>query len=87
MKMRPLSEEIERLRQVKESTLQINLKVLQDEVIRLTDIKEKNEKYITELTNHRCQEGDLQKRVSEHMALFVILFAEIESLRHRLVSK
>ncbi len=47
MKMRTLSEEIERLRQVNESTLQINLKVLQDEVIRLTDIKEKNEKYIT----------------------------------------
>jgi hypothetical protein len=32
-------------------------------------------------------EVSLQKRISEHLALFVVLFAEIESLRKRVKDK
>ena len=65
----------------------MKIKVLQDEVIRLTDLLQKNEEYTKKLTGHVCQESDLQKRVQEHLALFVVLFAEIESLRQRLIYK
>ena len=61
--IRSLQEEIRRLREVNESELQINIKVLQDEVIRLTDLLSKNEEYTKMLTGHVCQETDLQKRV------------------------
>jgi hypothetical protein len=65
----------------------MQIKVLQEEIKRLRNEIEVRDTHIRELTDHRCQEYDLQKRVEEHMSLFVVLFCEIESLRKRLINK
>ena len=42
---------------------------------------------ISEMRLRMSDEAALHKRISEHMALMVVLFAEIESLRKRVIDK
>lgn len=42
---------------------------------------------ISELRLRYVDDNALEKRINEHLALFVVLFAEIESLRKRVKDK
>lgn len=46
-------------------------------MLRLRKEIQQSEDHARGLAEHRCQELDLQKRVQEHLSLFVVLFAEI----------
>lgn len=53
----------------------------------MTEIIEIQKEEISELRLRLSDEAALHKRINEHMALMVILFAEIESLRKRVKDK
>ena len=61
--------------------------MLSAEIDRLNRIIEGQKEEISELRLRMSDEAALQKRINEHMALMVILFAEIESLRKRVKDK
>ena len=56
---------------------------LASEIDRLNAIIQQLNQELSELRIRFSDETSLQKRIQEHMALFVVLFAEIESLRKR----
>ena len=53
------------------------------EIDRLNKIVQSQSSDLEELRLSLADESALQKRIAENMALFVVLFAEIESLRRR----
>lgn len=63
------------------------IKVLNDEIDRLTKLVEEKEEDLGEIKLRFSDEAALVKRIQEHLSLFVILFAEIESLRKRVKDK
>lgn len=56
---------------------------LNEEIDRLTRILTERDEEISELRVRFSDEAALTKRINEHLSLFVVLFAEIESLRKR----
>lgn len=58
-----------------------------DEIERLNRENKDLEEQTKEVRLRLTDETALQKRINEHMALMVILFAEIESLRRRVKDK
>ena len=54
---------------------------------RLTRILNERDEEISELRVRFSDEAALTKRINEHLSLFVVLFAEIESLRKRVKEK
>ena len=71
----------------KVNILFIQNRVLSGEIDRLTEIIEIHKAEIGELRIRFADEAALHKRINEHMALMVVLFAEIESLRQRVKDK
>jgi SMC interacting uncharacterized protein involved in chromosome segregation len=63
------------------------IKVLNEEIDRLTVLVEEKEEDLGEFKLRFSDESSLVKRIQEHLALFVVLFAEIESLRKRVKDK
>lgn len=63
------------------------IKVLNDEIDRLSVLVEQKEEDLGEIKLRFSDEAALVKRIQEHLALFVVLFAEIESLRKRVKDK
>jgi predicted RNase H-like nuclease (RuvC/YqgF family) len=61
--------------------------VLSAEIDRLNKIVEQLQAELAELRIMFADQTALSKRINEHMALMVVLFAEIESLRLRLRNK
>ena len=61
------------------------LRVLSQEIDRLNGIIDGNERELTSWRSKYVEYGTLQTKIEEHMAMFVIMFAEIESLRARMV--
>ena len=61
--------------------------VLSVEIDRLNVIVTEQKEEISELRIRLSDDVALQKRINEHMALMVVLFAEIESLRKRVQDK
>lgn len=57
--------------------------MLSAEIDRLQRINEQQAQDLEELRLALSDQSALQKRINEYMALMVVLFAEIESLRHR----
>jgi hypothetical protein len=57
------------------------------EIERLCLIIDRQNQEVAELRMRFSDETSLHKRIQEHLALFVILFAEIESLRHSIKDK
>lgn len=57
------------------------------EIERLRIVLEGQKEEIAELRIRFSDDTSLHKRIQEHLALFVVLFAEIESLRSSLTSK
>lgn len=53
------------------------IKVLNDEIDRLTKLVEEKEEDLGEIKLRFSDEAALVKRIQEHLSLFVILFAEI----------
>ena len=62
-------------------------KRLSSEIDRLNQAKQELEQDIAELRIRYADEAALQKRLNEQLSLFVVLFAEIESLRKRVADK
>lgn len=56
---------------------------MNEEIDRLTRILTERDEEISELRVRFSDEAALTKRINEHLSLFVVLFAEIESLRKR----
>lgn len=56
---------------------------LNEEIDRLAKILNERDEEISELRVRFSDEAALTKRINEHLSLFVVLFAEIESLRKR----
>jgi len=63
------------------------MRVLNEEIDRLTKLVDEKEEDLGELKLRFSDEAALVKRIQEHLSLFVILFAEIESLRKRVKDK
>ena len=61
--------------------------MLNDEIDRLSVLVEQKEEDLGEIKLRFSDEAALVKRIQEHLALFVVLFAEIESLRKRVKDK
>ena len=57
------------------------------EIDRLTKLGEEKEEDLNALKLRFSDEASLVKRIQEHLSLFVVLFAEIESLRKRVKDK
>lgn len=60
---------------------------LSDEINRLTLENKDLEEQASEVRLRLTDESALQKRINEHLALMVVLFAEIETLRKRVKDK
>ncbi|MBS1889655.1 MAG: hypothetical protein JST59_00050 [Actinobacteria bacterium] len=58
-------------------------RILNTEIDRLNKVLAEREEELSELRIRFSDEAALTKRINEHLALFVVLFAEIESLRKR----
>lgn len=63
------------------------VQILTQEIDRLTKLVEEKEEDLSELKLRFSDEAALVKRIQEHLSLFVVLFAEIESLRKRVKDK
>lgn len=61
--------------------------MLSAEIDRQNEVIEGLKEEVGELRLKMTDEMALQRRINEHMALMVILFAEIESLRKRVKDK
>lgn len=61
--------------------------MLSAEIDRQNEVIEGFKEEVGELRLKMTDEMALQRRINEHMALMVILFAEIESLRKRVKDK
>jgi len=60
---------------------------LSEEIERLAVENEDLETQTKDVRLRLSDESSLQKRINEHLSLMVILFAEVESLRKRVVDK
>ena len=60
---------------------------MNDEIDRLSVLVEEKEQDLGEIKLRFSDEAALVKRIQEHLGLFVVLFAEIESLRRRVKDK
>lgn len=58
-----------------------------NEVERLNNLNKDLEQQAEELRIRLSDQAALEKRIQEHLALFVVLFAEIESLRKKVDEK
>ena len=58
-------------------------RMLSAEIERLQQLNEQHSADLEELRLALADQSALQKRINEYMALMVVLFAEIESLRRR----
>ena len=58
-----------------------------DEIDRLNAVIQERDDDLNELRLRFSDEAALVKRINEHLSLFVVLFAEIESLRKRVKDK
>lgn len=63
------------------------IRVMSEEIDRLNKLVQEKEDDLSELKLRFSDEAALVKRIQEHLALFVVLFAEIESLRKRVKDK
>ena len=63
------------------------MKVLNEEIDRLSVLVEQKEEDLGSIKLRFSDESALVKRIQEHLSLFVVLFAEIESLRKRVKDK
>lgn len=61
--------------------------MLNEEIDRLSVLVEEKEQDLGEIKLRFSDEAALVKRIQEHLGLFVVLFAEIESLRRRVKDK
>lgn len=57
------------------------------EIERLNAEQKSQEEQILQMRLKLSDDISLQKRINEHMALMVVLFAEIETLRNRIKDK
>jgi hypothetical protein len=60
---------------------------LSAEIDRLNKLKTELEQEIADMRIRYVDEASLHRRLNEHLTLFVVLFAEIESLRIRVKEK
>lgn len=60
---------------------------MSEEIERLAVENEDLETQTKDVRLRLSDESSLQKRINEHLSLMVILFAEVESLRKRVVDK
>ena len=60
---------------------------MNEEIDRLSVLVEEKEQDLGEIKLRFSDEAALVKRIQEHLGLFVVLFAEIESLRRRVKDK
>lgn len=60
---------------------------MSSEIDRQNEVIEGMKEEIGEMRLRMTDEVALQRRINEHMALLVVLFAEIESLRKRVKDK
>lgn len=60
---------------------------MNEEIDRLSVLVEEKEQDLGEIKLRFSDEAALVKRIQEHLGLFVVLFAEIESLRRRVKTK
>ena len=61
--------------------------MLNDEITRLTSLTEQKEEDLSALKLRFSDDAALDRRIQEHLSLFIVLFAEIESLRRRVQEK
>ena len=65
----------------------MQVKVLNEEIDRLTVLVDQKEEDLGDIKLRFSDETALVKRIQEHLSLFVVLFAEIESRRKRVKDK